>query len=116
MLYSDFMYPSEKATYDNINELIECLLTKNVGKRCCQTSLIKELKLFEGFEWDKLIDMKLPAPFIPSYCDQSSLLEGSIQFEKAIELHESPELDDTACEKSQENSIEHIEKNWEEEF
>lgn len=95
------------------------LLTKNVDKRCCQTSLIKELKLFKGYEWDKLIDMKLTGPFIPSFYDDKNFLQGSTRFEKAMEQHENPELESTTIEKSQENYIGHTDNthhNWEEEF
>ena len=41
------------------------MLKKKVKERICSFTQVKEEKFFKSFDWDKLIDFKLTAPFIP---------------------------------------------------
>ena len=65
ILHKDLVFPSDNPHYDKVNMFIKDLLTKKVNLRVCNVNTLKMKPLFEGFEWDKLIDFQLKPPFIP---------------------------------------------------
>jgi cGMP-dependent protein kinase len=66
ILKNNFTFPNENARVENVNNFIKCLLNKKVNERICNVSSLKKKPFFEGFEFDKLNDFKLKAPFKPS--------------------------------------------------
>ena len=59
------IFPINSSSFKDVNELISNLLKKKVKERICSFTQVKEEKFFKSFDWDKLIDFKLTAPFIP---------------------------------------------------
>ena len=59
------IFPFNSSNFKDMNSLISNLLKKKVKERLCSFSLLKEEKIFSGFDWDKLIDFKLNPPFVP---------------------------------------------------
>ena len=59
------IFPFNSSNFKDMNSLISNLLKKKVKERLCSFSLLKEEKIFAGFDWDKLIDFKLNPPFVP---------------------------------------------------
>ena len=72
-LSNQLNFPKLKREYmkesSKVNKLIEVLLKKKVKDRCCDCELLKKEEIFNDFDWDKLIDFKLNAPFIPNIND-----------------------------------------------
>ena len=72
-LSNQLNFPKLKREYmkesSKVNKLIEVLLKKKVKDRCCDCELLKKEEIFNDFDWDKLIDFKLKAPFIPNIND-----------------------------------------------
>ena len=50
---------------DEVSEFINNLIKKNVWERMCSLELLKRTRLFEMFNWNELIDLKLKPFFIP---------------------------------------------------
>lgn len=50
---------------DEVSEFISNLIKKNVWERMCNFELIKRTRMFEKFNWNELIDLKLKPLFIP---------------------------------------------------
>ena len=100
-LKKEFIKESSK-----VNKLIEILLKKKVKERCCDSELLKKQKIFNDFDWDKLIDFKLTAPYIPNLNDNNNL---SIN-------HSSKNLFDSKIKKIDINDKEKIIKENQEKF
>jgi cGMP-dependent protein kinase len=50
---------------DEVSEFISGLVKKNVWERMCSFELLKRTRLFEVFNWNELIDLKVKPLFIP---------------------------------------------------
>ena len=66
ILKNNFMFPAENSKVENVNYFIKGLLNKKVNERTCNVSSLKKKPFFEGFEFDKLNDFKLKAPYKPN--------------------------------------------------
>ena len=66
ILKSNFTFPTENSRVENVNNFIKCLLNKKVNERICNVSALKKKAFFEGFEFDKLNDFRLKAPYRPN--------------------------------------------------
>ena len=66
ILKSNFTFPTENSRVENVNNFIKCLLNKKVNERICNVSALKKKAFFEGFEFDKLNDFRLKAPYKPN--------------------------------------------------
>jgi cGMP-dependent protein kinase len=66
ILKNNFMFPVENSKVENVNYFIKGLLNKKVNERTCNVSSLKKKPFFEGFEFDKLNDFKLKAPYKPN--------------------------------------------------
>ena len=66
ILRNSFSFPIENKKVEKANSFISCLLNKKVNERICNVSSLKKKPFFEGYEFDKLNDFKLKAPYKPS--------------------------------------------------
>ena len=111
----DYALPSNKDKYCNVNELINVLLVKKVSKRMCEAKELKKLNLFNGFEWDKLIDFTLSPPYIPKQFDVSQVLKNTLMlFEKEIEREMNEMTEDCLSEDTVNNKV--CDRTWADEF
>ena len=84
ILKNDFSFPSDNTKYSNINNFIRCLLNKKVNERICNVPKLKKKSFFEGFEFDKLNDFKLKAPFLPRNQNFSKYLKEEQPYELLV--------------------------------
>ena len=84
ILKNDFSFPSDNTKYSNINNFIRCLLNKKVNERICNVPKLKKKSFFEGFEFDKLNDFKLKAPFFPRNQNFSKYLKEEQPYELLV--------------------------------
>ena len=66
ILKNTFSFPNDSNKVAKANMLITCLLNKKVNERICNVSSLKKKPFFEGFQFDKLIDLRLKPPFKPT--------------------------------------------------
>ena len=66
ILKNNFTFPNDSNKVAKANMLITCLLNKKVNERICNVSSLKKKPFFEGFQFDKLIDLRLKPPFKPT--------------------------------------------------
>ena len=66
ILRNDFSFPCENKKVENVNLFIKSLLCKKVNERNCNVSSLKQMAFFDGFEFDKLNDLRLKPPFKPT--------------------------------------------------
>ena len=112
----DYVLPSHKDKYCNVNELINVLLVKKVSKRICEAKELKKLNLFNGFEWDKLVDFTLSPPYIPKQFDVSQVLKNTLMlFEKEIDREMNEMTEDCLSEDTVSNN-KVSDKTWADEF
>ncbi|MCQ2819431.1 MAG: cyclic nucleotide-binding serine/threonine-protein kinase [archaeon] len=83
ILNKDYFTPVGK-DFDNVNGLIADLLHKKPNSRLCNAYILKKRPLFKGFDWDKLIDFQLEAPYKPETKDTSQMLKCKDPFENCI--------------------------------
>ena len=113
VLKNDFSFPSENSKVAHVNSFIRCLLTKKVNERTCNVSKLKKKSFFEGFEFDKLNDFKLKAPYKPGKQNFSKYLNENHPYENLVKE------DNTVAgkKKGKDNDIpSDYDPNWAEEF
>ena len=66
VLKNNFSFPTESTKVSSVNLFIKNLLNKKVNERICNVSTLKKKTFFSGFEFDKLIDLRLKPPYKPS--------------------------------------------------
>ena len=66
VLKNNFSFPTESTKVSSVNLFIKNLLNKKVNERICNVSTLKKKTFFNGFEFDKLIDLRLKPPYKPS--------------------------------------------------
>ena len=69
---------------------IKCLLNKKVNERICNVSSLKKKPFFEGFEFDKLIDFKLKAPYKPNKQNFEKYLNENNPYENYVKEDNTP--------------------------
>lgn len=77
-------FPNFNGMYNNMNSFISGLLCKDVSERCCNLNILKREVVFEGFDWDALIDFKLTAPYLPEKRVWKDLKYYTEKFEDAL--------------------------------
>ena len=111
----DYLLPSNKDKYLHVNELINALLIKKASKRMCEAKELKKLSLFNGFEWDKLVDFTLSPPYIPKQFDVSQVLKNTLMlFEKEIDRETNEITEDCSSDETFNNKA--CDKTWADEF
>lgn len=81
ILNKELTFPTKDPAAQEIENFISILLNKKVSLRCCNVQKLKENKFFEGFDWDKLYDLKLPPPFIPEKTEDSLSENKNLKYE-----------------------------------
>ena len=111
ILHKDLVFPTDNPHYEKVNMFIRELLTKKVNLRVCNVNTLKTRPLFEGFEWDKLIDFQLKPPFIPGAKGLKDPFNTLRPFKEMI-------LEDKVVltRKEMEDSPPNYDKHWAEEF
>ena len=112
ILKSNFTFPCENSKVESVNSFIKCLLNKKVNERICNVSSLKKKPFFEGFEFDKLNDFKLKAPFKPSKQNFERYLKEKNPYENYVKEDNSP----VSKKKKDEDIPKDYDPNWADEF
>ena len=114
ILKNNYSFPSESSKVSKVNNLIKCLLNKKVNERICNVSSLKKKPFFEGFQFDKLIDLRLKPPFKPMTKSFDKYLKENNPYINIIKE------DNTINKKGKENNNNDIppdyDPNWADEF
>ena len=113
ILKNNFMFPVENSKVENVNYFIKGLLNKKVNERTCNVSSLKKKPFFEGFEFDKLNDFKLKAPYKPNKQNFEKYLNENNPYENYVKE------DSTVIKKKGKNNEEipsDYDPNWADEF
>ena len=113
ILKNNFMFPVENSKVENVNHFIKGLLNKKVNERTCNVSSLKKKPFFEGFEFDKLNDFKLKAPYKPNKQNFEKYLNENNPYENYVKE------DSTVIKKKGKNNEEipsDYDPNWADEF
>ena len=115
ILKNNFSFPTESTKVSKVNMFIKCLLNKKVNERICNVSSLKKKPFFEGFEFDKLIDLRLKPPFKPATKSFDKYLKENNPYENFVKE------DNTIKKKGKDNSNNNdippdYEPNWADEF
>ena len=114
ILKSNFTFPTENSRVENVNNFIKCLLNKKVNERICNVSALKKKAFFEGFEFDKLNDFRLKAPYKPNKQNFDKYLKENNPYENYVKE------DNTLLSKKKGKDNEEIppdyQPNWADEF
>ena len=114
ILKNNFMFPVENSKVENVNYFIKGLLNKKVNERTCNVSSLKKKPFFEGFEFDKLNDFKLKAPYKPNKQNFEKYLNENNPYENYVKE------DNTLLNKKRGKENEEIppdyDPNWADEF
>jgi cGMP-dependent protein kinase len=80
------IFPVEKdhSKYKLINKLIMELLEKQPLARPCSFKMLKNHQLFSGFQWGKLLNLKLKPPYIPKKFEWNNYNDLSTKYENTI--------------------------------
>ena len=98
ILRNSFSFPIENKKVEKANSFISCLLNKKVNERICNVSSLKKKPFYEGFEFDKLIELRLKAPFKPNMENFSKYLKQENPYENFVKednTYKKKEGDDT---------------------
>ncbi len=80
-----------KSGDQKIVKMIKSLLTKKVGERICNLGKLKELEVFENFNWDELLDFKIVPNYIPKKSNIKEFKDYRKQYIKYLEESKSNE-------------------------
>ena len=99
---------------ENVNNFIKCLLNKKVNERICNVSSLKKKDFFQNFEFDKLNDFKLKAPYRPNKQNFEKYLKDKNPYENFVREDNSP----SSKKKSKDNDDipNDYDPNWADEF
>ena len=80
------IFPVEKehSKFKLINKLITELLEKQPLSRPCSFRVLKNHQLFSGFQWGKLLNLKLKPPYIPKKFEWNNFGDLSTKYESTI--------------------------------
>ena len=98
ILRNSFSFPIENKKVEKANSFISCLLNKKVNERICNVSSLKKKPFYEGFEFDKLIEFRLKAPFKPNMENFNKYLKQENPYENFVKednTYKKKEGDDT---------------------
>ena len=84
VLKNNFTFPTESTKVSSVNIFIKALLNKKVNERVCNVSVLKKKTFFEGFEFDKLNDLKLKPPFKPNMKNFDRYLKENNPYENFV--------------------------------
>ena len=112
ILRSNFSFPNDNNKVSKANLLIKCLLKKKVNERICNVSSLKKKPFFEGFDFDKLVDLRLKPPYKPTKHNFDRYLKENNPYENFVKE------DKSANKKGKDNGEipPDYEPNWADEF
>jgi len=112
ILRSNFSFPNDNNKVSKANLLIKCLLKKKVNERICNVSSLKKKPFFEGFDFDKLVDLRLKPPYKPTKHNFDRYLKENNPYENFVKE------DKSANKKGKDNGEipPDYESNWADEF
>ena len=112
ILRSNFSFPNDNNKVSKANSLIKCLLKKKVNERICNVSSLKKKPFFEGFDFDKLVDLRLKPPYKPTKHNFDRYLKENNPYENFVKE------DKSANKKGKDNGEipPDYEPNWADEF
>ena len=90
ILKNNFTFPIDNSKVETVNHFIKCLLNKKVNERICNVSSLKKKPFFEGFEFDKLNDFKLKAPYKPNKQNFEKYLNENNPYENYVKEDNTP--------------------------
>ena len=73
IMYSNHRFPSHKEKNPQLNAFIDAMLNKQVHKRVCSFNKIKNMELFNFFDWDDMLQMQYDPPYKPNSYDLSKI-------------------------------------------
>ena len=114
ILKDPFSFPNEGSKVEHVNNFIKCLLNKKVNERICNVSSLKKKDFFQNFEFDKLNDFKLKAPYRPNKQNFEKYLKDKNPYENFVREDNSP----SSKKKSKDNDDipNDYDPNWADEF
>lgn len=71
-----------------VRDLLQKLLTRDASKRLGVIGDIKEHIFFKGYDWSKLLNKELKAPFRPLLEGETDIKYFNLQFEESPESYE----------------------------
>ena len=92
VLKNNFSFPTESSKVLNVNIFIKYLLNKKVNERICNANSLKKKAFFNGFEFDKLNDLKLKPPYKPNvksfnrYLKEDNPYENFVKEDNSIKM------------------------------
>jgi cGMP-dependent protein kinase len=114
ILKDPFSFPNEGSKVENVNNFIKCLLNKKVNERICNVSSLKKKDFFQNFEFDKLNDFKLKAPYRPNKQNFEKYLKDKNPYENFVREDNSPSSKKKA--KDNDDIPNDYDPNWADEF
>ena len=116
VLHKNISFPNSENDFSFVNDFISLLLTKEVNKRNCNINNLKKMKFFNEFDFEKLNDFCIEAPYIPITVDMNKYLSTECPYENMI----SHEQQNITVNNNKKGKKEHIpsdyDKNWADEF
>ena len=114
VLKNNFSFPTESTKVSSVNIFIKNLLNKKVNERICNVNVLKKKTFFDGFKFDKLIDLRLKPPYKPTMKSYDRYLKEENPFEKFVKE------DNTIKKNARDNKDNYIptdfDPNWADEF
>ena len=104
---------------DEVSEFIGNLIKKNVWERMCNLELLKRTRMFEKFNWNELIDLKLKPLFIPKpRINVDELVrKGNYSLEKYSDfLNKEGKVQEIEDDSESEDSMEIYDVEWDRDF
>ena len=116
VLHKELAYKSNNEEFKYVNEFLGNMLNKKVNKRVCNIGVLKQMKFFEGFDFQKLSDFCYEPPFKPEFVDMSKFLDMNTPYENLVKS----EIIRSTTSIKKNGKKEHIphdyDKNWADEF
>ena len=120
IVHQELMFPLNSASVVKVNAFIADLLKKKVNQRICSVQMLKKKPLFDGFDWDKIVDFKMTPPFIPKVKDYGNVFKIQKSFEECLmEEKEKEKEKDKEKDKGKKDNSEDVpgyNKKWADEF
>lgn len=99
------------------NNFLKKLLCKKVSERECSFRGLKATKLYENYDFDALIDLKMPPTFIPETEDYSQMIRNtSSRIEVIIKNTVGLETNTNELESAEVSEDDDFNFNWAEDF
>ena len=116
VLHKELAYKSNNEEYKYVNEFLGNMLNKKVNKRVCNIGVLKQMKFFEGFDFQKLSDFCYDPPFKPEFVDMSKFLDMNTPYENLVKSETIRSTTSIKKNGKKEHIPHDYDKNWADEF